>query len=178
MKLRQLLQIIKEEVNGFYNDWSMNDEPSIADRIYQRQGIDTQTASQQQQQIDAEQAGYVDKRGNTPIKPIPVYKNPKSLDGFTNEARGILLSNGDFYLAQSDVLHDNMLSMLASKGIVPLQATFNYGQKYPEEFVAVIRTFNTNNFSQSSAYDEFPEYYEEIFNIARQKQPFTFRALK
>ena len=178
MKLSRLVQIIKEEISNFTTDWSMNDEPSLADRYYEKQGIDTQTQQQQQvNPIDAELVGYVDKQLQSPITPVPVYKNPRTLDGFTKEARGILLSNGDLYLAQSyNAFHDNILPMLAAKGIVPHGATHNYDRNFPEEFVAVQRTFNTNNFSQSTAYDEFPPHYEEIFAIGRQKQPYTFKA--
>jgi len=42
LMMKQLLQIIREEVQNFYSDWSMGDEPSIADRIYSKnQGIET-----------------------------------------------------------------------------------------------------------------------------------------
>jgi hypothetical protein len=180
---KSLLQIIREVVQDFYSDWSMNDEPSLADKYYEKQGIETRPTQQPQQQpqnqINAELVGYVDKQWDKPINPaIPVYKNPKTLDGFTKEARGILLNTGDLYLAQSyNALHDNILKMLADKGIVPLAATYNYDKNYPEQFVAVQRTFNTKNFAQSMAYDEFPQHYEEIFDVARQKQPYTFKAI-
>ena len=173
---KSLLQIIKEEINDFYSDWSMNDEPSIADKIYDRQGISGEP--QQQTPIDAELIGYVDKQGNKPMTPVPVYKNPKNLVGFTKEARGILLSTGDLYLAQSyNALHENIIAMLAAKGIIPYKATHGYDKYFPKEFVAVQRTFNTNNFAQSMAYDEFPPHYQEIFAIGAQKQPYTFKEI-
>jgi len=177
MKFSRLLQIIKEEISNFTSDWSMNDEPSLADRYYDNKGITTKEP-QQQNKIDAELVGYVDKQWTKSITPIPVYKNPRTLNGFTNETRGILLSTGDFYVAQSyNALHDNILQMLADKGIVPLAAIYNYDKNYPEQFVAVQRTFNTNNFAQSMAYDEFPPHYEEIFEIGTQKQPYTFKGI-
>lgn len=180
MNFSRLLQIIKEEISNFASDWSMNDEPSIADKYYEKKGIagqPTQT-TQQKNPINAELIGYVDKQWTKSITPIPVYKNPKTLNGFTNETRGILLSTGDLYLAQSyNALHDNILQMLSDKGIVPIAATYNYDKNYPEQFVAVQRTFNTNNFAQSMAYDEFPPHYLEIFEIGTQKQPYAFNAL-
>jgi len=170
MKFSRLLQIIKEEFENWYND-----EPSLADKYYEKKNITTQEP-QQTNQIDAELVGYVDKQGQNSITPIPVYKNPKNLNGFTKETRGILLSNGDFYVAQSyNALHDNILSMLAAKGVVSYKATHNYDRDFPEEFVAVQRTFNTNNFGQSMAYDEFPLHYQEMFEIGTQKQPYTFK---
>ncbi len=172
--MKSILQIINEEINDFYSDWRGDDEPSLVDKYYEKRGI----ATPKQQVINAEPIGYVDKQWKTPITPIPVYKNPKNLDGFTKETRGILLNNGDFYVAQSyNALHDNLLQLLADRGVIPLATIYNYDKNYPEQFVAVQRTFHTNNFVQSMAYDEFPPYYEEIFEIGNQKQPYTFNAL-
>lgn len=178
---KSILKLIREVVEQFYNDWSMGDEPSLADKYYEKQGITGQSSQQQPQQqnpINAELVGYVDKQWQNPITPIPVYKNPKTLDGFTKEARGILLNTGDLYLAQSyNALHDNILKLLADKGIVKLGATYGYEQNYPAAFVAVQRAFTTTTFGQSMAYDEFPPHYQEIFDIANQKQPFKFKEI-
>jgi len=178
---KSILKIIREVVEQFYNDWSTGDEPSLADKYYEKQGISGQPSQQQPQQqnpINAELVGYVDKQWQNTIAPIPVYKNPKTLDGFTKETRGILLNSGDLYLAQSyNALHDNLLKLLADKGIVKLAATYSYEQNYPIDFVAVQRAFTTTTFAQSMAYDEFPPYYQEIFDIANQKQPFKFKEI-
>jgi hypothetical protein len=176
---KSLLQIIKEELNNFFSDWSMNDEPSIADKYYEK-NLGTMTrGSEPETKLDGELVGYVTKQWKTPLpSPIPVHKNPRNLNGFTKETRGILLNTGDLYVAQSyNALHDNILDLLAEKGIIPLSSKFDYDKKYPEQFVAVQRTFNTNNFAQSMAYDYFPPHYEEIFEIGRQKQPYTFKAI-
>lgn len=175
---KSLLQIIKEELTNFFSDWSMNDEPSIADKYYEK-NLGTTTTNEPETNISAELVGYVTKQWkNTLPKPIPVYKNPRSLNGFTKETRGILLNTGDLYVAQSyNALHDNILELLAEKGIVPLASTYNYDKNYPEQFVAIQRTANTNNFAQSMAYDEFPPHYQEIFDIGGKKQPYTFKAI-
>jgi hypothetical protein len=170
-----ILQIIKEEVQNFYSDWSMSDEPSIADKIYSRNhGIDTDEV---QRPINAELVGYVNKRADKPLNPpVPVYKNPKTLDGFTHDTRGILMSNGDLYLAQSyNALHDNILDLLAEKNIVSYASKFGYADNYPSNFVAVMRAGGSKTFGQSSAYDEFPMEYEEIFNNGEAKQPYGFK---
>ena len=173
--MKSILQIINEEIQDFYSDWRGDDEPSLADKYYEKRGIAT---PKQQNVINDKPIGYVDKQWQTPITPIPVYKNPKNLEGFTNETRGVLLSNGDFYVAQSyNALHDNILEMLASKGIVPLASTFHYDQKYPEEFVAVQRASNTKVFGQSMGYDMFPPYYQEIFTTGNQVQPYVFKEI-
>lgn len=172
MKLSKIIQIIKEEISGFYNDWDMNDEPSIADRYYEKKlGITTLPKGK----IDAEKVGYVTTMWGKKIDtPIPVYKNPKSLDGFEKYCRGVLLNNGDLYLANSDkTMHDDLLKMLAEKGLIPLGKTYNYSTEYPEEFVAVEKNFD-NSFTQSTAYNDFPIYYAQMFDDANRKHPYKF----
>ena len=169
-----IIQIIKEEINRFYSDWSNSEEPSLADRLYQKKyNIETPKAPQE---INAELVGVVTKQATRPLNPgVPVYKNPRNLQGFANNTRGILLATGDFYVAQNaNALHANMLDLLADKGIVPYASKFDYEEKYPNEFVAVQRNENTNQFGQSSAYNEFPNHYLELFNVGNMKQPYKF----
>lgn len=178
MKFSKLLQIIKEELEDFY-DYS--DEQGMADRYFEKNyGTQTTTAITPEVKINAELIGYVDKQWLTPLKvPIPLYKNPKSLEGFGVACRGVLLNNGDFYVTPSaGAMHENILHVLAENGIIQYAKSYNYGFALPEEFIAVQRVGNTNAFSQSSAYDKFPEYYQEIFKIGTQKQPYRFEAYK
>jgi hypothetical protein len=171
---KSIIQIIKETIQDFYNDWSPNDEPSLADKYFKNKtGIETKP--QQQKPINAQLIGYVTKRYNEPIPAVPVYKNPKNLQGFLNNTRGIILANSDFYIATSpEALHDDMLTLLTEHGIIPYGSKFDYGDKLPEEFVAVQRAGNTNIFGASDAYFIFPNYYITIFDNANQKQPFEF----
>lgn len=176
--MNSILQIIKEELINFikenWDDWE--NEPSIADKIYAKKGIINTTNSNARTEINAELVGYVDKQWNKPINPIPVYKNPKNLIGFLPNTRAILLNTGDLYVAQSyNALHDNMLDLLADKKIIPLASKYYYDSNYPEEFIAVVRASDTTTFGESSAYDYFPPHYEEIFNIANEKQPYIFK---
>jgi hypothetical protein len=176
MKIMRLLQIIKEEISNYYSDWQMGNEPSIADKIYTKsQGIETEKP--ETNKINAELIGYVKEQNNRPLpKPIPIYKNPKTLTGFSHDTRGILLNNGDLYLAQNyNALHENTLELLAEHKIVTYVSIYNYAQNYPRNFIAVVRAGSENIFGQSTAYDEFPDYYKDIFNLANQKQPFEFQ---
>ena len=170
MKLNRVLQIIKEELEDFYD---YDKEQSMADKYLEK---NTTVATMSPNiKIDAEIVGYVDRGMSGKLKePIPVYKNPKNLNGFSSNSRGVLLSNGDFCLAPLPILHDFILEMLGQKGIIPYGKVYDYNLEYPEEFIAVIRIGNTNKFGQSSAYGEFPEYYQEIFDLANKKQPFYF----
>lgn len=172
---KSLIQIIKEAIQDFYNDWSPNNEPSLADKYFiNKTGVETKPL--RHEPINAELVGYVTKQYNKPINPtIPVYKNPKNLQDFYNNTRGVILANGDFYVAISpNALHDNILDLLAEHGIIPYASKFDYGDKLPQEFVAVQRAGDTNRFGASDAYDVFPNYYITIFDNANQKQPYEF----
>lgn len=172
MKLSKLLRIIKEELEYFYDD-----EQGMADRYFEKNYGTQTTTMNPEVKINAELVGYVDKVWGGASARIPVYKNPPNLVGFAASARGILLNNGDLYLASTDnALHTNILNMLGQKGIVPISKTIGYEELFPNEFVAVIRVGNTEVFAQSSAYHSFPEHYKEIFAIGTQKQPFRFIA--
>lgn len=174
IKFSRLLQIIKEEVENWFND-----EPSIADTYYDKQlGIST-PKPQEDQNINGELLGYVTERWNTPLeKAIPIYKNPKALNEFDNSVSGVLLNNGDLYVGlKKDAMHKNILELLAEKGIIPYNKIFYYDHDLPEEFITVYRTFNQNIFTQSYGYDEFPSYYQETFDIANNKHSYKFRVL-
>jgi hypothetical protein len=182
MKLSRLVQIIKEEVSDFFSDWAV-DEPSVSDKYYEKQfGIDPNNPNEKLQDIDAEVIGFVDrgllKKRNE--APIGVYKNPKTLDGFGEVARGILLNNTDFYLARTYLAsHEMILELMAKKGIIPHDSQFFYDNKLPKEFVAVQRQGVTNTFVESDAYHmtnkPFPDYYLEIFRKGSIRQPFRFQ---
>lgn len=176
--MKSILQIIKEEISNFYSDWETGDNSSIADKYYEK-NLGISAKKPEESKIDGELIGYVTKLVNMPLKkPFSVYKNPKNLNGFENDARGVLLNIGDFYLATSrSALHDNMLDLLTEKGIIPYQSKFEYSTKYPEQFIAVQRALGSTTFAQSAAYDDFPQYYEEIFNMANKKQPYHFKVL-
>jgi len=180
MKLSRLLQIIKEEVENWFDDDDQSMLNAYNDKFMSTQAPPQPTAPTQapQVQMDGELIGYVTKEWSKTLPvPIPIYKNPKSLNGVGVEARGALLSNGDFYLTPSaNAMHDNILTVLGEKGIIPYARVYHYYEGYPEEFVAVLRVAKTNTFAQSAAYDEFPEHYQEIFKIGEQKHPFQFRA--
>lgn len=181
MNFNRILQIIKEEAQKWFDDNHnyFNDEPSIADRYYDRAGIQTPRSSQNNpNEISGELIGYVIKAWTTELKePIGIYKNPKNLRGYDKNARAILTDAGDIYVGTDEkAFHYNMLELLAKKNIIPSSSVvLNYGQQMPEEYITVLREGLTNTFVQSTAYDEFPIYYEEMFEYARQRQVFNFK---
>jgi len=173
MNFSRIVQIIKEEVQNWFDD-----EPSIADRIYQKRGITpTQQTPTSHDDVSGEFVGYLMKTwaGGKYNQPIPIYRNPKNLRGYDLITRGVLVGNGDIYVSKlGDGLHIDILYLLAKEGIIPVDSIVpNYTQIMPEEYITIIRMGN-NRFTQSEGYEEFPEYYEVMFEEANQIQPFTF----
>jgi hypothetical protein len=172
-----IIQIIKEELQDFYD---YGDEQSMVDRYYERNISNKPATQTPKEQINAELIGYVTKQWGAKLnEPIPVYKNPSRLIGFAANARGVLLEDGTFFLAPTpSAMHDNILDMLAEKGIVPMGRIHEYFNFYPDEFIAVQRFGTTDMFNQSSAYDRFPEYYQQIFDNANRRQPYEFKEIQ
>lgn len=175
-----IIKIIKEEVERWFDD-----EPSLLDKYYEKKfGI---TKPQQKQEYNPNDTskgtlvGYLDKVWSEKLKnPIPVYKNPKDLSGFDVNARGVLLENGDFFLGKTqESMRWNILQLLVKLGYLSSSTSIaSYGNKLPEEFITVIRLGNSNYFSQSGAYDEFPIYYEAMFDDANKKHTYKFKPIK
>jgi hypothetical protein len=165
-----IAQLIREEIQDFVKDyWQDDNKPSLADKVFSKnQGVDLK----QNTPINAELIGKADNQ-------YPVYKNPKSLEGFAGNTRGILMANGDLYLSKTFyALHKAILNLLSVHNIVPFAAQYNYDLEYPQEFVAIERVGFSDMFSQSEAYEEFPNYYYEIFDNGSAKQPYTFKYLE
>jgi hypothetical protein len=182
MEISELFRIIKEEVQDFFSDWQTSDEPSVADKYYEKYyGIDTTNPNKEVVNVDADVVGYVTTDwGRRKLDvPIPIYKNPKTLEGIGRMTRGILLSNGDFYVAKTYyAAHEIILEILANKNIIPHNIQFDYQHELPDEYIAVQRTGESNKFVQSSAYRQFPEKYVQIFNNANRLHPYKFQAMK
>lgn len=183
-----LHKIISEELQKFneaygeewYDD---DDDQSLADKIYaNRFGINAQNNSEPIEQSDSKGKliGFVIEQAYRKLsEPVPVYLNPTSLSEFSEGTRGILMADGDFYLALNyNALHYNILMLLADKGIVSHNAPIQYDSNLPEEFVAVERKNKTNTFEQSSTYHSFPDYYGKIFDMSNNKHQYKFKLLK
>ena len=172
-----LHNLIAEELQSFVQEYFDYDEESLIDKYHAARGIHTQPPKEG---IDGEFIGNITYSWDRKLKePIPLYKNPRNLNGFTKETRGILLQNGDVYLAaHTDALHDNILILLSSKGIVSKAATFEWYRNFPEEFVAIQQLGNTNIFTSSVSYDGFPktpDVYIEHFDNANNKHSYKFK---
>ena len=172
-----LQNLIILEFQSFIREYFDPDEETLIDKYHATKGIHTQPPKEE---IDGEFIGNVTYSWERKTKePIPLYKNPRNLNGFPKETRGVILQNGDIYLAaHTDALHDNILMLLSKKGIVPTAATFNWYRDFPEEFVAIQRMGNTNIFTSSASYADFPktpDVYIEHFDNANDKHPYKFK---
>jgi len=172
-------KIIREEIKSFINEFYGDDEPSIADKYYEKNlGIRNKEKKREQSPSDGELIGAIEKSlSGAPFKdPQLVYKNPINLSGFDYHARGILTQNGDLFLLKGDnALHDDMLRFLIEKGIIRNGVSLDYPKDYPEEYVAVERFGLENVFVPSSLYASFPSYYVELFEKATNKHSYKFK---
>ncbi len=166
-------KIIREEIFSFINEFYGDKESSIADKWYEKNlGITPKKEIENLSPLDGEFIGMIMKRfdGNLFKNPPMVFKNPKSLKEFPIDARGILLSNGDFYLMMDNIaLHDELLKFLQEKNVISSSVSKNYPKDYPDEYIAVDRDRYNNIFLPSYLYDSFPKAYERIFKLANLK---------
>lgn len=171
--------IVIEEIKRFMNEnWFNDDEPSIADKIYDKRGI---TLPPENKEITGELVGILThstitkKPFNNPIK---IYKNPKNLKGFGDDVRGVLTNAIDLYLATSyAALHDDILSFLSDNKKVDKMSTFGYADRFPDEFIAVQRMGSSNTFIPSTLYETFPNKYVEMFDEASYVNTFDFKPI-
>ena len=185
MKLSKLLQIIKEEFQNYYSDWQVNDEPSMSDKYFEKitgapASSSQQSTTQSEPQVDAEElVGYVNKiEGKILKQPVAIYKNPKNFNGIEPTVRGVLTNTLDLYVAQKfNIVHDDLLELLARKNYIPYDSQYNYDTEMPEQFIAVVRIHTLPAFVQSSAYQSIPIYYRTMFDEANQKTPYQFKIL-
>jgi len=111
-------------------------------------------------------------------------KNPSSLHNIGPSARGVITSNGDFYIESFSGLHihNDLLNILANKGILPEIPKKNWTNKLPQEsgFLTMQRYKNSQFLaigeSNRILYDQMDyenkiHYYKEFLNKAKQKCP-------
>ena len=167
--------IIKEEIGLFINEFYGDDEPSIADKWYEKRlAITPDRVSNETTDDDGELIGIIthDIRGKKLMNFSYVFKNPRNLKNYGLTIRGVLLNNGDFYAMKgTQTIHDDLINFLIKKNILPSNVSQNYPADLPNEYVAVERVgVGTRNvFTTSMLYDRFPKYYREIFDRANKK---------
>lgn len=102
------------------------------------------THSQEEiKQSGAEEIGIITQSmiGNKPLRiPVKVFKNPKSFKNFGIGVRGVIMQNGDLYLASSaDVIHYDILALMEEKNIIPDGAGKGWEDMNKRDFLTVQR---------------------------------------
>lgn len=174
-----IIKIIKEEIDRWFDD-----EPSLLDKYHEKRfGTGRQEPQQDYKQNDASNGqlvGFLDKAWTQKLNnPIPVYKNPKNLNNFDINVRGVLLQNGDLFLGgTAEAMHWNILQLLLKLGYLDRNVSIvSYSTTMPEEFITVVRLGKSNNFSDGGSYNEFPIYYETMFDDANKLHSYKFKSL-
>lgn len=176
----KLNEIIADEIKRFLieieNMTNDDNDVNILDKYYEKNISNAPQIKSQEQKIDGKLIGFVETLWGQKTQPSPVYQNPKSLDGFDSMCRGVLTADENFYVARyKNAMHDDILEMLAEAGAIPYGKHINYSTNYPEEFVAVIRLGDGDEFHESSSYEKFPEYYQALFDAMNSKNlPYKF----
>jgi len=97
--------------------------------------------------------------GNKLKKVTKIYCNPASLDDFVPFVRGIILKNGDLYVANSnEVIHIDIVNFLIKNNIIDGPSTINDLEEfmsneyeYPKVFIGIQRLARKNIFAISES---------------------------
>lgn len=110
-------------------------------------------------------------------------KNPESLENLDKSVRGVITKDGNLYVeSYSEIIHNDILKILADKNIIPFVPKKDWGRKLPEEsgFLTVQRykdsPYMAIGESNRLLYDEddynkYIEHYKPLLNKARAKNP-------
>ncbi|MFW6247141.1 MAG: CCA tRNA nucleotidyltransferase [bacterium] len=112
-----------------------------------------------------------DAMGKLVFDEIPIYVNPSNLGVMESNVRAVLLDSGDLYVAEKQALHHEIIMALIKNKVVDL-LTPQQADDYPEKFIYLIRSGNSNTFELSNSQGNKKiddKYIEQIFNKARKK---------
>jgi hypothetical protein len=115
------------------------------------------------------------------IKNVPIYKNPKSLEGFDKGVRGVVDKNGNLYLAlmQEGIIHENILDGLKASNLISSRTRgWEDPEKFSEyDFVTVQRIWGKDKFAIGESYMlPKPKFEEERANSLKLFEPFIEKA--
>lgn len=110
-------------------------------------------------------------------------KNPDNIKNLGESVRGVILENGDLYIeSHSDVIHNDILKILAEKGVLSSIPKKNWTAKLPTEtgFLTVQRYKNSSYIAigesnrllyDESSYEIRKDVYDNFIDNARRKMP-------
>lgn len=175
MNYGKFLNILKEELDN----WFDNNEPSLADNIYnQKYGINADNNTEEADNAYS-QGQYIGSTTNSyNTTKVKIFLNPLSLHKFQTRCRGVVMDNGDLYLANTpNLTHYNIIDFLSEKKILADNMKQWYYRIVPTNFVAVVRNYSLDEFFESESYYHNPEIFqriEQIFNELNKNNRYTF----
>ena len=92
---------------------------------------------------DRRGAPVKDNMGKPVMDNIDVYVNPHTLGAMDTDARAVLLSDGNLYVAETDVLHHHIVMALLLNRVGDLM-TPQDADNYPEKYIYLIRRGDSN----------------------------------
>lgn len=177
------MKIINEELNELLIEQNISDD--VADKYFQKltgkpdefNNFEKKYASVQSQENHNEVFNVRDSDNWT------IIKNPIDLKPFESAVRGIITSNGDFYLElTSNGIHNDIIGILKEKGVVSPSVQKNWGLKIPQRsgFLTVQRYKKSFSIAIGESnrliydidnYNKYISYYDEFLNKAKIKNP-------
>jgi plasmid maintenance system antidote protein VapI len=182
--MESLVKIINEELNELLIEQNITDD--VADKYFRKlsgepdefKNFEKKYASVQSQE-DNNEVFNVRNSDNWTI-----IKNPVDLNSFESAVRGVIISNGDFYLelTSNGTIHNDIISILKEKGIISSLVQKNWGLKIPQEsgFLTVQRYKKSLSIAIGESnrliysienYNKYISYYDEFLNKAKIKNP-------
>jgi hypothetical protein len=167
---------ISEEPNESVADKYIQQDPQLSN--VPREFDDFEKYYREKEQKE-EQNGEIIYEDNN----LKIIKNPQTFHGIGNNVRGVISSNGDLYVEEeSTAIHNDILSVLKSKGIVPPTTSKLWGGQLPQQsgFLTVQRYKDTNIMAIGESnrliyakddWNKYIKYYDIFLNKAQSKIP-------
>jgi hypothetical protein len=173
-QLKNVISTIRKDKNEGVADKFAQQDPQLSQIPDEFQNFEKQYREKEQEE---EKNGELIYHNNN----LKIIKNPINLKGFGNNVRGIITTNGDIYLEEeSQGIHNDILSALKSKGIVPSATGKQWGNQLPQQsgFLTVQRYKNSNIIAIGESnrliytkndWAKYIKYYNEFLNKAQSK---------
>lgn len=182
--MESLAKIINEELNELLMEQNISDD--VADKYFEK----LTGKSDEFNNFEKKYASIQSKEENNEIFNVrnsdnwTIIKNPVDLNSFESGVRGVITSNGDFYLelTSNGTIHNDIIGVLKEKGVVspsvqknwglriPQQSGFLTVQRYKKSFSIAIGESNRLIYNIDS-YNKYISYYDEFLNKAKIKNP-------
>lgn len=178
--MNKIVKIIREVFQDFINEAAGEKKAEYLQQKFgvkpEFQNFEKQYSSQQLRQNNDQ---IIYEEGNWKL-----IKNPSSLQNIGDNARGVILNNGDYYTESygGDKIHHDILKILGEKHIIPTIPKKNWSRQLPQEsgFLTVQRYQNSPYIAIGESnkliyneldYNQKIKFYDEFLNKAKSINP-------